>query len=80
VADYPDYIKPYLSSWSGLEIIMIAQVKLLGRLDHKMLKQVDGAMLCWEKSSKTPPGFNPDAHTACMCVESFNGVGINTFP
>ncbi|MGA3012782.1 MAG: APC family permease [Bacteroidales bacterium] len=53
--------------------------KLLGRLDHKMLKQVDGAMLCWEKSSKTPPEFNLDAHTACICVENFNGVGINTF-
>jgi K+ transporter len=53
--------------------------KLLGRLDHKMSKQVEGAMHSWETSTRTFPEFNPDAHTACMCVENFNGVGINTF-
>jgi amino acid transporter len=53
--------------------------KLIGRLDHKMFKQVEGAMQCWEKSDRVFPEFNPDAHTACMCVNSFNGVGINTF-
>ena len=53
--------------------------KLLGRLDHKMSKLVEGAMHSWETSTRTFPEFNPDAHTACMCVENFNGVGINTF-
>jgi amino acid transporter len=53
--------------------------KLLARLDHKMLRQVEGAMACWEKANKNYPEFNPDAHTACLCVNSFNGVGVNTF-
>jgi hypothetical protein len=53
--------------------------KLLERLDHKMFRQVEGAMQGWEKSSRAFPDFNPDSHTACICVSSFNGVGINTF-
>ncbi|TRZ71007.1 MAG: APC family permease [Bacteroidetes bacterium] len=53
--------------------------KLLSRLDTKMLKQVEGAMLCWEKANRSLPEFKPDFHTACICVNDFNGVGINTF-
>jgi hypothetical protein len=53
--------------------------KLLNRLDHKMLRQVEGAMQSWEKSEREIPQFNPEMHTACICVNEFNGVGINTF-
>ena len=53
--------------------------KLLNRLDHKMFRLVEGTMQGWEKSSRAFPELNPDAHTACICVDSFNGVGINTF-
>jgi amino acid transporter len=53
--------------------------KLLSRLDHKMFRQVEGAMLSWEKSNRNSPEFDQESHTACMCVNDFNGVGINTF-
>jgi amino acid transporter len=53
--------------------------KLIRRLDHKMFRQVEGALQCWEKSTREPPAFDPDAHTACICVNEFNGIGINTF-
>ena len=53
--------------------------KLLSRLDHRMLRQVEGAMQSWEKSEREIPQFNPEMHTACICVNEFNGVGINTF-
>jgi amino acid transporter len=53
--------------------------KLLNRLDHKMFRQVEGAMQSWEKSSREIPEFDPVFHTACICVNEFNGVGINTF-
>jgi K+ transporter len=53
--------------------------KLLHRLDYKMSKQISGAMQGWEKSSRAVPEFDQDSHTACICVSSFNGVGINTF-
>jgi amino acid transporter len=53
--------------------------KLLKRLDHKMFKQVEGAMHSWEKSKRAIPELDPESHTACICVNNFNGVGINTF-
>lgn len=53
--------------------------KLLSRLDHKMFRQVEGAMLSWEKANRDIPKFDEDSHTACICVNDFNGVGINTF-
>ncbi|MEI7490171.1 MAG: APC family permease [Bacteroidota bacterium] len=52
---------------------------LLGQLDLKMFRQVEGAMLGYEKSHREPPEFNPDMHTACICVNDFNGIGIHTF-
>jgi len=53
--------------------------KLLSRLDHKMFRQIEGAMQSWEKANRATPEFDPVSHTACICVNDFNGVGINTF-
>jgi len=53
--------------------------KLIRRLDTKMLRQVEGAMQCYEKSNRGAPEFDQASHTACICVNDFNGVGINTF-
>ncbi len=53
--------------------------KMIGKLDLKMFRQVEGAMLGYEHSNREAPDFNPEAHTACICVQDFNGVGIHTF-
>ncbi|MFZ4570574.1 MAG: APC family permease [Bacteroidales bacterium] len=53
--------------------------KLLKRLDTKMLRHVDGAMQSWEKANRAYPEFDTESHTACICVNEFNGIGINTF-
>jgi len=53
--------------------------KLVSRLDNKMFRQVEGAIQGWENSNRPAPEFDPDSHTACICVNCFNGVGINTF-
>ena len=57
----------------------VRAAKLISRLDHKMLRQVEGAMLSWEKGNRPMPEIDPESHTACICVNDFNGVGINTF-
>ena len=53
--------------------------KLLSQLDQKMFRLVEGAMLGYEKSRREAPEFNPAMHTACICVNDFNGIGIHTF-
>ena len=52
---------------------------LLGRLDLRMSRHVEGAIQGWERSSRANPEFDPESHTACICVSCYNGVGINTF-
>ena len=53
--------------------------KLISRLDHKMFRQVEGAMQSWDKTHQADPEFDTGFHTACICVTDFNGIGINTF-
>lgn len=53
--------------------------KLLSRLDTKMFRHVEGAMLAYEKSHREAPAFDEESHTACLCVNEFNGIGINSF-
>ncbi|MEI8005636.1 MAG: APC family permease [Bacteroidota bacterium] len=52
---------------------------MIGKLDLKMFRQVEGAMQGYEHSHREAPDYNPEAHTACICVQDFNGVGIHTF-
>ena len=52
---------------------------MISKLDLKMFRQVEGAMGGFERSHREAPDFNPEAHTACICVQDFNGVGIHTF-
>ena len=52
---------------------------MISKLDLKMFRQVEGAMLGYERSQRDAPDFNPETKTACICVQDFNGVGIHTF-
>jgi len=52
---------------------------LQNRLDHKMFRHIEGAMYGRQKADRINPEYNPEYHTACMCVDDFSGVGINTF-
>ncbi|MCX6242493.1 MAG: APC family permease [Bacteroidetes bacterium] len=52
---------------------------MISKLDLKMFRQVEGAMLGYERSKRDAPDFNPETKTACICVQDFNGVGIHTF-
>jgi amino acid transporter len=53
--------------------------KLLTRLDTKMFRHIEGALHSWETGNREAPAFDPESHTACICVNNFSGVGINTF-
>ena len=53
--------------------------KLIHRLDHRMIKHTDPVIFDFRDSGKKPPEFDPESHTACICVNDYNGVGINTF-
>jgi len=53
--------------------------KLLHRLDHRMAKNTDPVIFEFRDSGNKPPEFVQGSHTACICVNEYNGIGINTF-